>query len=493
MELAIRGTDGDFLDSGGGPASSATFRTGSGFYGRKTGEAAVGFVGDADGFGIGVDLRADYYEPGSPEERFYTGYKIGGSATATSGTCSSCSLTMLSDGDTLSAKITSNDGKLKVEQLISFDVDDKFYKNTVTMTNVHSASLDSVRFRRTMDADQLATDFSGSHTTINTIENTFAAGDSVAAVSSTATGTTSYFAAATDDVAPQITYFSNDTTAVASYWQSSSSLFDGLGVYSAQGYESAAAKGSTMTSDKWIGIGSDKGTITAGGNAEFVYYTSFDGVKDATAIVSDIAAAADPTPTLITTTDKKVKDAVKAATVLPTEKFRDTTLKPIAGRPDYEVTTDLSGSDMMLDTTIDGFSFDAAKDSSIGIYSEDGVSGVSVDRDGKTAVGWYSMDGKPIDIMATPYKYGLKSGTGLRFVEVAPELDLADDTKTALDTSFESDEKLSTIIPTDSLSDPFGYMKVFVVEGGIRTPEIISATPTIGDIDLATPDSPEGE
>ena len=164
-----------------------------------------------------------------------------------------------------------------------------------------------------------------------------------------------------------------------------------------------------MTSDRWIGIGSDKGTITAGSNAEFVYYTSFDGVKDATAIVSDIAAAAaaDPTPTLITTTDKKVKDAVKAATVLPTEKFRDTTLKPIAGRPDYEVTTDLSGSDMMLDTTIDGFSFDAAKDSSIGIYSEDGVSGVSVDRDGKTAVGWYSMDGKPIDIMATPYKLSL--------------------------------------------------------------------------------------
>ena len=148
---------------------------------------------------------------------------------------------------------------------------------------------------------------------------------------------------------------------------------------------------------------------------------------------------------------------------------------------------------MLLDTFIDAFSFDAAKDSSIGIYSEDGLSGVSVDRSGETAVGWYSMDGKPIDIMATPYKYGLKSGTGLRFLELVPELDLADDTKTVLDTSFESDEKLTTIIPTDTVIDPFGYMKVFVVEGGIRTPEIISATPTIGDIDLATPESPEGE
>ena len=156
------------------------------------------------------------------------------------------------------------------------------------------------------------------------------------------------------------------------------------------------------------------------------------------------------------------------------------------------MTTDLSGSDVMLDTTIDTFSFDAAKDSGIGIYSKDGTSGVSVDRSGETAVGWYSMDGKPIDIMSTPYKYGLKTGTGLRFVEVAPELDLADDTKTALDTSFESDEKLTTIIPTDSVSDSFGYMKVFVVEGGIRTPDI-SATPTIGDIDLAAPESSEVE
>ena len=103
------------------------------------------------------------------------------------------------------------------------------------------------------------------------------------------------------------------------------------------------------------------------------------------------------------------------------------------------------------------------------------------------------MDGKPIDIMATPYKYGLKTGTGLRFVELASELDLADDTKTTLDTSFESDEKLSTIIPTDSLSDPFGYMKVFVVEGGIRTPEIISTTTNIGDTNLTAPESSEGE
>ena len=82
----------------------------------------------------------------------------------------------------------------------------------------------------------------------------------------------------------------------------------------------------------------------------------------------------------------------------------------------------------------------------MGIYSEGGTAGSRVDRSGEIAVGWYSMDGKPIDIMATPYNYGLKTGTGLRFVEVAPELELADDTKTALDTSFESDEKLTNSV-----------------------------------------------
>ena len=101
MELAINGSTGDFIGTGGGPSSTSTFRTGSGFYGRRVSDRSVGFVGDADGFGVGVDLRVDYYEPGTPEERYYTGYKISGSATRTSGTCPSCSLTMLSDGDTL--------------------------------------------------------------------------------------------------------------------------------------------------------------------------------------------------------------------------------------------------------------------------------------------------------------------------------------------------------------------------------------------------------
>ena len=63
---------------------------------------------------------------------------------------------------------------------------------------------------------------------------------------------------------------------------------------------------------------------------------------------------------------------------------------------------------------------------------------------------------------------------------MAPEIDLADDTKTSLDTSFESDERITDILPKDTLADPFGYMKVFVVDGGIRTPSIFSPLSTSG-------------
>merc|ERR1711907_887661 len=45
----------------------------NGFYGRQKG-AKIGMVGDGDGFGVGKDLRIDYFLPGTHEERFQTGY-----------------------------------------------------------------------------------------------------------------------------------------------------------------------------------------------------------------------------------------------------------------------------------------------------------------------------------------------------------------------------------------------------------------------------------
>lgn len=292
MELAIDGFTGDFVTVDG-PASTATTRAGSGFYGRRVYDTGVGLISDADGFGVGYDLRLDYYEPGTPEERYYSGYKRSGTTVTTNGSCPSCSLTMLSSGDVLSARVTSNDGVLKIDQVITFGVDDNYYKDTVTMTNVDSTGpITDVRFARSMDPDQTR-DYSGSFVTINSIENSFSAGDDLAAVSAVGTSTAAYFAGGAE-VAPKITYFSRDSSAKAS-------LKDGVtgpswplderdGIYDSLLYDSAVSKGTTRTADAYISIAGDKGSIAAGESAEFVFYTSFSGVLSAEEM-SDVVVA----------------------------------------------------------------------------------------------------------------------------------------------------------------------------------------------------------
>src|SRR5690606_21449448 len=67
-------------------------------------------------------------------------------------------------------------------QVISFNSDDKFFKNTVTLKNVSdSSTLESVRFFRSFDPDNTV-DQSGSYTTRNSIDFTHAAGDGKAVV-----------------------------------------------------------------------------------------------------------------------------------------------------------------------------------------------------------------------------------------------------------------------------------------------------------------------
>ena len=140
-----------------------------------------------------------------------------------------------------------------------------------------------------MDPDQTV-DYSGSYTTDQKVENTFAAGDSLTSVSATGRNTTTYFAATTHgDNAPKITYFSSDSSSKATY--GTSGLSYSGGIYGSEAYDSVKAKDSTYTRDAWIGITTDKGTLTAGSTAEFVYFTSLDDVNTGATIVSDIATA----------------------------------------------------------------------------------------------------------------------------------------------------------------------------------------------------------
>ena len=255
------------------------------FAGRQGSNVGIGMVGDADGFNTGADLRIDYFLPGTPEEGFYAGYKIGG--VATEGKNFGQTVVDQSSGDTLSAKVTGTiGGNLKVEQVISFNKDDRFFKNTVTLTNVSGSILDAVRFMRSFDPDNTV-DAGGSYSTTQTIERSIQAGDSVAVVSARSAVGDPYYTAASNKQAT-ILYYSSDNRARVSY--GTSGLAPATGIYDSNVYGSAPAKGSTLTADSYISIAFDVGTLAVGQSVTFTYYTSLDN-RDIATILSEIASA----------------------------------------------------------------------------------------------------------------------------------------------------------------------------------------------------------
>ncbi|MFO1257960.1 MAG: DUF4347 domain-containing protein [Gammaproteobacteria bacterium] len=265
----------------------------SGFLGRQGGlSAGIGMVGDADGFGTGTDLRVDYFMPGSPEEGFYAGYKILG--VATTGKNFASTVTDTTSGNTLGAQVIGTiGGNLRVTQDISFNVDDKFFKNIVTLANIGAVSLDSVRFMRSFDPDNTV-DLSGSYNTINKIERSIAAGDGIAVVSATSLSADNYYNISGNKQA-KILYYTSDSRARGSFADS------GLapsGIYDSNIYDSARAKDSTATVDAYISIAVDVGTLAAGTSTTFTYYTSLDN-RDIGTILGEIASADNKTLTAI--------------------------------------------------------------------------------------------------------------------------------------------------------------------------------------------------
>ncbi|MBP2242237.1 hypothetical protein J2Z40_002811 [Cytobacillus eiseniae] len=142
----------------------------------------LGFVYDADGFDMGKEMNSgDYFLPGSPYEGFLVGYKNGEMPTTFLNaerneviTIPSISIEDLSSGDTLAAKTSgkTNDNKLKVEQLVSFKVDNKFFKMTVEITNTTDETLHDVRYMRSVDPD-IDLDMKGTYNTINSVPFNF--------------------------------------------------------------------------------------------------------------------------------------------------------------------------------------------------------------------------------------------------------------------------------------------------------------------------------
>lgn len=179
---ATVGTDvflhGNYIEVG--VSGSGSFGTANqapeGFHATEEGYYQLGFVVDNDGWDVGAPpTTGDFFLPGDPEEGFTVGYKVydendyygpmASTLTAynftnveRNGVIDIPSVTTdISSGDTLAAKTEgiSRSGKLKVEQVVSFGVDDKFFKNTITLTNITTDdTLYDLRYMRSFDPDQ---------------------------------------------------------------------------------------------------------------------------------------------------------------------------------------------------------------------------------------------------------------------------------------------------------------------------------------------------
>ena len=270
MELGIR-TNNEIGKFGAetAPGGSFTGRTNA----SEIVISGIGLVGDADGFGTGSILNVDYFMPGLPEEGFYAGYKVSG--VVTTGKNFGSSVINTSSGSTLSAVITGTvgNGTLEVIQTISFGVNDKYFINTVTLTNKSTYAIENVRFMRSMDPDNTVDKSGiGSYTTVNTIENTFSAGDTYAAVSAKSAVGDLYYGRSGSNQAV-ILYYSTDSRAKVG--MSTSELMP-AGVYDNTVYDNASTKGTTGTYDAFISIAFDAGTLAPGASTTFYYYTVLD-------------------------------------------------------------------------------------------------------------------------------------------------------------------------------------------------------------------------
>jgi subtilase family serine protease len=246
----------------------------SNFYGTNV-RNAVGMSADFDGFADGKDLRFDYFLPGSPEERWVIGYQIGSSTITASNAALSGStqipntVTNTSSGDQLSATSTgTHNNTLRITQQIGFGVNDKYFRNIVTLTNVSSQTLNSVRYMRSVDPDNTV-DVGGDFTTDNIVQATIAE-DGRAIVEARTTSDSDPVFQQTGSRAP-IFLYSNDPRAVASVFG-----FTNTNPYAPLAYNNPIPKGQVVRADQAITLTFDVGTLFAGETATFVYYTSLD-------------------------------------------------------------------------------------------------------------------------------------------------------------------------------------------------------------------------
>lgn len=238
----------------------------------------IGMSSDVDGYNVGQDLRMDYFLPGSPEERWVYGFKENGNDHMGSNQGNEVADT--TNGDNLSATISALvEWTLDIQQKISFKVNDKFFKNEVTIKNVSNATVNDVRFMRSFDPDNTV-DQGGDYTTYNEVVARYEE-DGKEAVQASNIGDPDPVFVATGSRTP-ILYFTNDSRARVSIFG-----FGNGDPYDPMAYDTPQAKNDPVEDDIAITITFALGDLGPEQSTTFYYYTSLDE-RDFDEVIADI-------------------------------------------------------------------------------------------------------------------------------------------------------------------------------------------------------------
>ncbi|MGB9620428.1 MAG: hypothetical protein ACPL7K_08455, partial [Armatimonadota bacterium] len=237
----------------------------------------IGLSVDQDGFGIGnPPTTGDFFLPGAPEERFVVGYKIAGvpSVFNNAETMGYMDVTRESIADVSTSSVlgaqwvghTGGGNNLRVTQVVQFQYDQRFFRNTITLRNTGTTPLESVRYMRNVDPDQ-DHDIHGDYYTDNEIVlQQTADGKAVVRATGLESGVSIFYYSADSRARVSTFGFENTNPYEAA-------AYDQAGVY--DGHTWISPKGSVIE-DQAISICADLGTIQPGQEQTFVYYTSLD-------------------------------------------------------------------------------------------------------------------------------------------------------------------------------------------------------------------------
>ena len=287
---------------------------------------------DIDGYGVGTDLRIDYFLPGSPEERWAVGFKESGtvynggfSRLADDGgnlSLSGNSVVDESSGSNLKARFIGIVRKggvnwIKVTQVHSFHESDLTFKTTVTLENVSGSNISDLRFMRSFDPDNTV-NFSGggSYTTTNQVVKTvLSSGYTLVTARNTASDTAYTIAAGKRSL---VGFYSGDSRSYGFFGGFSNN--DPFSIGGTDPVSSPKTEGQAQEEDQAIQIVFDVGSLAAGASTSFDLQTvlSQSAVPPTISAISAQTTSKDTATGAIAFTVGHVETAATALTVTAT-------------------------------------------------------------------------------------------------------------------------------------------------------------------------------